>query len=40
MKECIICGCIMDDDHDGEICEVCVDELLASDPGPGEEEEF
>ena len=27
MKECIICGCIMDDDHDGEICEVCIDDM-------------
>lgn len=40
MKECIICGYIMDDDHDGEICECCLDELLDIDPGPGEEEEF
>ena len=21
MKECIMCGCIMDDKHDGDICE-------------------
>ena len=27
MKECIICGCIMDNDHDGEICEVCIDDM-------------
>lgn len=39
MKECIICGCIMDDDHDGEIFEVCIDELYASDPGEPEEVE-
>ena len=23
MKYCIECGCIMPDDHDGEMCEVC-----------------
>lgn len=25
-KRCTECGCIMPDDHDGEICEVCLDE--------------
>lgn len=23
MKYCIECGCIMPDDHDGEMCEIC-----------------
>lgn len=27
MKYCEMCGCIMDDDHDGNICEVCIDEM-------------
>lgn len=27
MKYCELCGCIMDDDHDGDICEVCIDEM-------------
>lgn len=26
MKHCIECGCILPDDHDGEICEVCFEE--------------
>ena len=26
MKYCIECGCIMPDEHVGEICEVCLDE--------------
>lgn len=39
-KRCTMCGCHMYDDSDSDICEVCVDELLDSDPGPGEEEEF
>lgn len=32
-KYCSICGCIMDQSHDGDICEVCLDELYESDPG-------
>lgn len=32
-KYCSMCGCIMDPKHDGEICEVCLDELYESDPG-------
>lgn len=27
MKECIICGCIIPDDHDGDICECCLDDM-------------
>jgi hypothetical protein len=27
MKYCELCGCIMDDNHDGDICEVCMDEM-------------
>lgn len=30
MKHCIMCGCLMDDKHEGDICECCVDELLES----------
>ena len=26
MKLCIECGCIMDDDHDGDVCECCKDD--------------
>ena len=26
MKYCIECGCIMPDDHDGDMCECCLDE--------------
>lgn len=26
MKECTECGCIMDDDHDGDVCECCQDD--------------
>lgn len=26
MKYCIECGCIMPDDHDGDMCEVCIEE--------------
>lgn len=36
-KRCTMCGCHMYDDSDSDICEVCVDELLESDPGEPEE---
>ena len=37
-KRCTICGCIMFDDSDSDICEVCLDELYDSDPGePGDD---
>lgn len=36
-KRCTICGCIMYDDSDTDICEICVDELYNSDPGEVEE---
>ena len=26
MKYCKECGCIMDDRHDGDVCECCLDE--------------
>lgn len=26
MKHCIECGCLMDDDHDGDVCECCQDD--------------
>lgn len=38
-KRCTLCGCHMYDDSDSDICEVCVDELLASDPGEPDDEE-
>ena len=27
MKHCNICGCIMDDNHDGDVCECCRDDM-------------
>ena len=36
-KRCTVCGCHMFQDSDSDICEVCVDELLESDPGEPEE---
>jgi hypothetical protein len=33
MKRCKMCGCIMDDKHEGDICECCLDDLYDSDPG-------
>lgn len=32
-KRCTLCGCIMYDDSDSDICECCLDELYESDPG-------
>lgn len=32
MKYCEICGCIMDDNHDGDICECCLDDMTGEDP--------
>ena len=32
-KRCTMCGCIMHNDSESDICEICVDELYASDPG-------
>lgn len=26
MKRCLECGCLMPDDHDGDVCEVCLEE--------------
>ena len=26
MKRCIECGCIMPENHDGDMCEICVEE--------------
>ena len=39
-KRCTRCGCHMYDDSNSDICEVCVDELLASDPGDPEEVDY
>ena len=33
MKPCIMCGCIMDDKHESDICECCYDDIYESDPG-------
>lgn len=27
MKYCTICGCHMDDKHDGDVCECCKDDM-------------
>jgi hypothetical protein len=35
-KRCTMCGCIMYDDSDSDICECCLDELYESDPGEEE----
>ena len=37
-KRCTMCSCIMHNDSESDICEICVDELYASDPG--EEAEY
>ena len=29
-KRCTVCGCIMDADHEGDICEVCLDDMTES----------
>lgn len=34
MRYCIECGCIMPDDHDGEICEVCIDDMYPREEDP------
>lgn len=39
-KRCTICGCIMYDDSDSDICEVCLDELYESNPGDPEEVDY
>jgi hypothetical protein len=33
MKNCIFCGCILDDKYDDEICPCCLDDMYESDPG-------
>lgn len=33
MKYCIECDCIMPDDHDGDMCEICQDERGNTIPG-------
>lgn len=35
-KYCSYCGCIMDQKHDGDVCECCLDDLYESDPGEDE----
>lgn len=27
MKHCIMCDCILEDDHEADICEVCLDDM-------------
>lgn len=33
MKRCIECGCLMDDTHESDVCEICTEEMggLSSD---------
>ena len=33
MRHCIMCGCIMEDKQESDICECCLDDLYDSDPG-------
>lgn len=33
MKRCIECGCLMDDTHESDICDICLDELYDSEQG-------
>ena len=39
MKRCKRCGCLLDDDHEGDICECCYDDFLDSDYEYYEDEE-
>lgn len=32
MRRCVECGCIMPDDHDGAMCEICVEERAGTIP--------
>ena len=32
MKNCIMCGCILDNYSDGDICPCCLDDLYESEP--------
>jgi hypothetical protein len=32
MKHCIMCGCILEDNFDGNICPCCWDDLKESEP--------
>ena len=32
-KQCTMCGCLMDADHEDDLCECCLDDLYESDPG-------
>ena len=32
-KYCTKCGCILDHEYEGDICDCCLDELYESDPG-------
>lgn len=34
MKYCKLCGCIMPDNHDGEICECCIDDIDLGEEDP------
>lgn len=41
MKHCIECGCYIPDDHDGDMCEVCLEERDGTIPDSiKEEDEF
>lgn len=28
MKHCIMCDCILEDDHEADICDVCLDDMV------------
>lgn len=38
MKHCKRCGCLLDEDHEDDICECCLDDLLGD--TNKEEEEY
>ena len=33
MKNCKMCGCIMENSYEDDICPCCLDDLYESDPG-------
>lgn len=39
-KRCTMCGCILYDHSDSDICECCIDALYDSDPGEEDIEEW
>lgn len=39
MKHCIDCDCLMDDDHDGDVCECCQDDRSSGEDKEDDKEE-